>query len=158
MDNIDIFEYSDCQQSKQLILFIRGSYLAVAVHFKDGDIKFYDVIMREDLLSIDSEILVFETILLNNNDPLNISKLNKTANCKSEDYSNYSYNNIMWDFIFSTILCPKFKKIVIDGYSNINYDVLQEVWDIGIRDKKIIIDATKAKAYQGQNKWKIAIQ
>ena len=89
MDNIDIFEYSDGQQSKQLILFIRGSYLAVAVHFKEGDVIFYDVIMREDLLSIDSEILMFETIILNNNDPLNISKLNTTGNCKSEDY-NYS--------------------------------------------------------------------
>ena len=158
MDNFDIFEYSVGQQTKQFILFIRGNYLALAVHFNDGKVKFYDPIMREDLLGIDSDTLIFEKIILNNNDPLNISKLNTTRIGKSEDYSNYSYNNIMWDFVFSASLCPKFKKIVIDGYSNLNYEVLQEVWDIVIRDKKIIIDATKMKDYQGQNKWKIAIQ
>ena len=43
--------------------------------------------MREDLLGIDSETLVFETIILGNNDPLNVSKLNTTSKNKSEDYS-----------------------------------------------------------------------
>ena len=88
MDNIDIFEYSDGHQSKQFILFIRNDYLVFAVHLKDGDIKFYDANMREDLLGFNSEMLVFETIFLSNNDPLNISKLNTTNINKSEDYSN----------------------------------------------------------------------
>ena len=86
MDNADIFEYSDGKQSKQFLLFIRGDNLLVAIHFKDGKVKFYDAILREDLLGIDSKILKFETIILDNNDPLNISKLNTTGNCKSEDY------------------------------------------------------------------------
>ena len=87
MDNFDIFEYSVGQQTKQFILFIRGNYLALAVHFNDGKVKFYDPIMREDLLCIDSDTLIFEKIILNNNDPLNISKLNTTRIGKSEDYS-----------------------------------------------------------------------
>ena len=158
MDNVDIFEFSDGQKPNQFILFIRGDNLALSVHLKDENVKFYNTNMREDLLGIDSETLVFETIILGNNDPLNVSKLNTTSKNKSEDYSNYSYNSIMWYFALSAILCPKFKKIVIDGYSNLNNEVLQEIWDIIIRDKKIIIDATKMKDYKGQNEWKIAIQ
>ena len=95
MDNVDIFEYSDGQQPNQFILLIRGDYLALSVHLKDGNVIFYDTNLREDLLGIDSENLVFETIILGNNDPLNISKLNTTSKSKFEDYSNYSYNNIM---------------------------------------------------------------
>ena len=114
--------------------------------------------MRNDLLSFDSEVLVFETMILGNNDPLNISKLNTINNGKSEDYINYSYTNIMLNFVFSASLSPTLKKIVIDGYSNANYDVLQDVCYLGIRDKQIIIDATKMNVYQGQNKWRIFIQ
>ena len=73
---------------------IRGYNLALAVHFKDGNVKFYDPYMREDLLGIDSEILVFNTIILGNNDPLNISKLDTTGLSKYEDYSNSKYNQI----------------------------------------------------------------
>ena len=158
MDNFDIFEYSDGYQSKQFILCIRSYNLAFAICFKDGIVKFYDFNMRNDLLGFDSEILVFKTMIVGNNDPLNISKLNTTSIGKSEDYENYSYTNIMFDFVFSASLSPRFKKIVIDGYSNVNYDVLQGIWDLGIRNKQIIIDATKAKAYHGQDEYKISIQ
>ena len=88
MDNVDIFEYSDYKKPKQLILCIRGDYWALSVHFIDGYVKFYDPYIREDLIGIDSEILEFENIILGNNDPLNISKLNTTSLNKSEDYSN----------------------------------------------------------------------
>ena len=64
----------------------------------------------------------------------------------------------MLNFVFSASLSPTLKKIVIDGYSNANYDVLQDVCYLGIRDKQIIIDATKMNVYQGQNKWRIFIQ
>ena len=94
MNNIDIFEYFNDWQTKQLILLIRGYNLVFAVHFKDGNVKFYDPYMREDLLCIDSEILVFNTIILGNNDPLNISKLDITGLSKYEDYSKSKYNQI----------------------------------------------------------------
>ena len=42
MDNVDIFEFSDGQKPNQFILFIRGDNLALSVHLKDENVKFYN--------------------------------------------------------------------------------------------------------------------
>ena len=123
-----------------LFLFVVKNGIYVA-HLINNRVVFYDISKSEYYLITDAKELIFKTIILWSNDPLNLARIENNLS-QIESYNNLAYRNLFLSLALARHSSPNLEKFTISGTSNLNLQGFTDIFKISERkDKRIKIEA-----------------